>query len=87
LLRSGPESRGSRSNNKSRNNLRRKLAGSSICWSGWKLAQIRRWICSRGSNRSYAWNTLFSSDHIAPSEKLGFAVSKSDLSTVVRSVV
>ena len=87
LLLFEPDGVGSRSNNRSRNNPRRKLAGSSICWSGWKLAQIRRWICSRGSDRSYAWNTLFSSGHIVPSKKLGFAVSNSDLSTVVRSVV
>jgi len=85
-LRSEPESRGSRSNNNSRNS-RRKISESPVCRSCWKFAQMRRWICSRGSNRSYAWNTLFSSNHMVPSEKLGFTMSNSDLSTVTRSVV
>jgi len=78
-LRSGPESGGSCSNNS--RNSRRRLAGSPICRSCWKFAQIRRWICSRRSNRSYAWNTMFSSNHIVGSEKLGFTMSNSDLST------
>ena len=82
-LRSEPDRGGSRSNNS--RNSRRKLPGSLICRSCSKFAQMWRWICSRGSNRSYAWNTLLSSDHIVPSEKLGFTTSNSDLSTVMRS--
>ena len=75
------------SNSHNSHNSRRKPAGSLICRSCSKFAQMRRWICSRGSNLSYAWNTLFSSNHIVPSEKLGFSTSNSDLSTATRSVV
>ena len=83
--RTEPESGGSYSNIL-RNSLR-KQPGSLVCPSCWTFAQIRRWICSRGSNRSYAWNTVFSSGHIVPPEKLGFTTSNSDLSTIMRSVV
>ena len=84
LLRSEPETGGSRSDNSSRNS-RPMLTGSPVCWPRWKAAQIRGWICSHGSNRSYAWNTLFSCDHTVSSEELGSTTSNSDVSTVMRS--
>ena len=42
---------------------------------------------SRGSSRSYAWNTLYRFNHMVPSEELDFTMSNSDLSTVMRFVL